>query len=150
MLREDIQNALKEAMKEKNMLEVNAIRMIIAGQKEKDVDARGKGKKQAEDADLLAMMQTMIKQRRESIEMFVKGGRPELAEKEEAEIKIIERFLPKQLSGEEMKAAIEAVIKETGASSVKDMGKVMGALRAKYAGQMDFGVASGVIKSLLN
>ena len=150
MLREDIQNALKEAMKEKNMLEVNAIRMIIAGQKEKDVDARGKGKKQAEDADLLAMMQTMIKQRRESIEMFVKGGRPELAEKEEAEIKIIERFLPKQLSGEEMKAAIEAVIKETGASSVKDMGKVMGALRAKYAGQMDFGAASGVIKSLLN
>ena len=150
MLREDIQNALKEAMKEKNMLEVNAIRMIIAGQKEKDVDARGKGKQQAEDADLLAMMQTMIKQRRESIEMFVKGGRPELAKKEEAEIKIIERFLPKQLVGEEMKAAIEAVIKETGAESVKDMGKVMGALRAKYAGQMDFGAASGVIKSLLN
>jgi len=150
MLREDIQNALKEAMKEKNMLEVNAIRMIIAGQKEKDVDARGKGKKQAEDADLLAMMQTMIKQRRESIEMFIKGGRAELAEKEEAEIKIIERFLPKQLAGDEMKAAIEAVIKETGAESVKDMGKVMGALRAKYAGQMDFGAASGVIKSLLN
>ena len=149
MLREDIQNALKEAMKEKNMLEVNAIRMIIAGQKEKDVDARGKGKQQAEDADLLAMMQTMIKQRRESIEMFVKGCRPELAEKEEAEIKIIERFLPKQLSGDEMKVAVEAVIKETGAESVKDMGKVMGALRAKYAGQMDFGAASSVIKSLL-
>ena len=150
MLREDIQNALKEAMKEKNMLEVNAIRMIIAGQKEKDVDARGKGKEKAEDADLLAMMQTMIKQRRESIEMFIQGGRPELAEKEEAEIKIIERFLPKQLSGEEMKAAIEAVIQQTGAASVKDMGKVMGALRAKYAGQMDFGAASGVIKSLLS
>jgi len=149
MLREDIQNALKEAMKSKNMLEVNAIRMIIAGQKEKDVDARGKGKQQAEDADLLAMMQTMIKQRRESIDMFIKGGRAELAEKEEAEIKIIERFLPKQLSGDEMKAAIEAVIKETGAESVKDMGKVMGALRAKYAGQMDFAAASTVIKSLL-
>ena len=149
MLREDIQNALKEAMKAKNMLEVNAIRMIIAGQKEKDVDARGKGKQQAEDADLLAMMQTMIKQRRESIDMFIKGGRAELAEKEEAEIKIIERFLPKQLSGDEMKAAVEAVIKETGAESVKDMGKVMGALRAKYAGQMDFAAASAVIKSLL-
>ena len=149
MLREDIQNALKEAMKSKNMLEVNAIRMIIAGQKEKDVDARGKGKQQAEDADLLAMMQTMIKQRRESIDMFIKGGRAELAEKEEAEIKIIERFLPKQLSGDEMKDVIEAVIKETGAESVKDMGKVMGALRAKYAGQMDFAAASTVIKSLL-
>lgn len=149
MLREDIQNALKEAMKAKDMLEVNAIRMIIAGQKEKDVDARGKGKEKAEDADLLAMMQTMIKQRRESIDMFIKGGRAELAEKEEAEIKIIERFLPKQLSGDEMKAAIETVIKETGAESVKDMGKVMGALRAKYAGQMDFAAASTVIKSLL-
>lgn len=150
MLREDIQNALKTAMKEKNTLETNAIRMIIAGQKEKDVDARGKGKPQAEDADLLAMMQTMIKQRRESIDMFIKGGRAELAEKEEAEIKIIERFLPKQLAGDEMKAAIEEVIKQTGAASIKDMGKVMGALRAKYAGQMDFGAASGVIKSLLS
>lgn len=149
MLREDIQNALKEAMKEKNMLEVNAIRMIIAGQKEKDVDARGKGKEKAEDADLLAMMQTMIKQRRESIEMFVKGARPELAEKEEAEIKIIERFLPKQLSPDEVDAAVKAAIAETGAASMKDMGKVMAALRAKYAGQMDFGAVSGMIKSLL-
>lgn len=149
MLREDIQNALKEAMKEKNTLEMNAIRMIIAGQKEKDVDARGKGKEKAEDAELLSMMQTMIKQRRESIEMFIKGGRPELAEKEEAEIKIIERFLPKQLSDDEIKAAVEETIKETGATSMKDMGKVMGALRAKYAGQMDFGAVSGIIKSLL-
>ncbi|MBO7097867.1 MAG: GatB/YqeY domain-containing protein [Alphaproteobacteria bacterium] len=149
MLREDIQNALKEAMKEKNTLEMNAIRMIIAGQKEKDVDARGKGKEKAEDSDLLAMMQTMIKQRRESIEMFIKGGRPELAEKEEAEIKIIERFLPKQLSEDEIQAAVKKVIQETGASSVKDMGKVMGILRAQYAGQMDFSAVSGLIKSLL-
>ncbi|HCU59268.1 MAG TPA: glutamyl-tRNA amidotransferase [Alphaproteobacteria bacterium] len=150
MLREDIQNALKEAMKAQNMPEVNAIRMIIAGQKEKDVDARGKGKPQAEDADLLSMMQTMIKQRRESIDMFVKGGRPELAEKEENEIKIIERFLPKQLSGAEVEAAVKAVISSTGAASMKDMGKVMGALRAQYAGQMDFGAVSGIIKSLLS
>ena len=150
MLREDIQNALKEAMKEKNTLEMNAIRMIIAGQKEKDVDARGKGKEKAEDADLLAMMQTMIKQRRESIEMFIKGGRPELAEKEEAEIKIIERFLPKQLSADEVSAAVKAAIEQTGAASVKDMGKVMGVLRAKYAGQMDFSAVSGIIKSLLS
>ncbi|MBR2299919.1 MAG: GatB/YqeY domain-containing protein [Alphaproteobacteria bacterium] len=150
MLREDIQNALKEAMKAQNMPEVNAIRMIIAGQKEKDVDARGKGKPQAEDAELLSMMQTMIKQRRESIDMFTKGGRPELAEKEENEIKIIERFLPKQLSGAEVEATVKAVISSTGATSMKDMGKVMGALRAQYAGQMDFGAVSGIIKSLLS
>lgn len=149
MLRENIQNALKEAMKNKDTLSTNAIRMIIAGQKEKDVDARGKGKPQAEDADLLAMMQTMIKQRRESIEMFIKGGRADLAEKEEAEIKIIERFLPKQLSPDEVDAAVKAAIAETGASSMKDMGKVMAELRAKYAGQMDFGAVSGMIKSLL-
>lgn len=150
MLREDIQNALKEAMKAKNMLEVNAVRMIIAGIKEKDVDARGKGAKEATDADLLAMMQTMIKQRRESIDMFIKGGRAELAEKEENEIKIIERFLPKQLSAEEVEAAVRAVIASTGASSMKDMGKVMGALRGQYAGQMDFGAVSGLIKTLLS
>jgi len=149
MLREDIQNALKEAMKNKNVLETNAIRMIIAGQKEKDVDARGKGKEKAEDAELFAMMQTMIKQRRESIEMFIKGARPELAEKEEAEIKIIERFLPKQLNQQEVENAVKAAIEKTGAESMKDMGKVMGILRAEYAGQMDFGAVSSLIKSLL-
>ncbi len=150
MLREDIQNALKNAMKEKNMLEVNAVRMIIAGQKEKDVEARGKGKQQAEDAELLAMMQTMIKQRRESIDMFIKGGRPELAQKEEEEIKIIERFLPKQLSDEEVTKAVQEVIAQTGATSLKDMGKIMASLRTRYAGQMDFGAVAGIIKSLLS
>lgn len=149
MLREDIQNALKSAMKEQDMPKVNAVRMIVAGIKEKDVDARGKGKKQAEDADLLSMMQTMIKQRRESIEMFIKGGRNELAQKEENEIKIIEGFLPKQLSTSEVQEAVKAAIAQTGAQSVKDMGKVMSALREKYAGQMDFAAASGLIKSLL-
>jgi len=149
MLREDIQNALKSAMKEQDMPKVNAVRMIVAGIKEKDVDARGKGKKQAEDTDLLSMMQTMIKQRRESIEMFIKGGRDELAQKEENEIKIIEGFLPKQLSASEVQEAVKAAIAQTGAQSVKDMGKVMAALREKYAGQMDFAAASGLIKSLL-
>lgn len=149
MLREDLQNALKEAMKEKNMLEVNAVRMIIAGLKEKDVEARGKGKKQAEDADLLSMMQTMIKQRNESIKLYNDGNRPELAAKEQAEIAIIERFLPKQLSAEEITSVIKNVITQTGAQSMKDMGKVMGALRGQYAGQMDFGKASEIIKQLL-
>lgn len=149
MLREDLQNALKEAMKEKNMLEVNAVRMIIAGMKEKDVEARGKGKKQAEDAELLAMMQTMIKQRNESIKLYNDGHRPELAEKEQAEIGVIERFLPKQLSVEETTDVIKNIIAQTGAQSIKDMGKVMGALRGQYAGQMDFGKASEIIKQLL-
>ena len=136
-------------MKEKNMLEVNAVRMIIAGLKEKDVEARGKGKKQAEDAELLSMMQTMIKQRNESIKLYNDGHRPELAEKEQAEIKIIERFLPKQLSVEETTDAIKNIIAQTGAQSIKDMGKVMAALRGQYAGQMDFGKASEIIKQLL-
>lgn len=149
MLREDLQNALKEAMKEKNMLEVNAVRMIIAGMKEKDVEARGKGKKQAEDAELLAMMQTMIKQRNESIKLYNDGHRPELAEKEQAEIGVIERFLPKQLSVEETTDVIKSIIAQTGAQSIKDMGKVMGTLRGQYAGQMDFGKASEIIKQLL-
>lgn len=149
MLREDLQNALKEAMKEKNMLEVNAVRMIIAGLKEKDVEARGKGKKQAEDAELLSMMQTMIKQRNESIKLYNDGNRPELAAKEQAEIAVIERFLPKQLSAEEATSVIKNVITQTGAQSMKDMGKLMGALRSQYAGQMDFGKASEIIKQLL-
>ena len=149
MLREDLQNTLKEAMKAKNMPEVNAVRMIIAGLKEKDVEARGKGKKQAEDAELLAMMQSMIKQRNESIKLYNEGNRPDLAQKEQAEIAVIEKFLPKQLSEAEMSEVIKGIITQTGAQSVKDMGKVMGTLRSQYAGQMDFGKASEIIKSLL-
>ena len=150
MLRDDLQNALKEAMKEKNMPVVGAVRMIIAGLKEKDVEARGKGKEKADDAELLAMMQTMIKQRTESAKIYLEGNRPELAEKEQSEIVVIERFLPKQLSDDEVKTVIEETIKSVGATSIKDMGKVMASLKANYAGQLDFGKASGVIKSLLS
>ena len=150
MLREDLSNALKEAMKNKNAVDTNAIRMIIAGMKEKDVEARGKGKEKAEDETLLAMMQTMIKQRNESIKMYTEGNRPELAEKEQAEIKVIERFMPKQLSEDEIKSVVASIIASTGAQSVKDMGKVMSSLKTEYAGKMDFGKASGIIKSLLS
>jgi uncharacterized protein YqeY len=150
MLREDLQNALKEAMKEKNMAVVGAVRLIIAGLKEKDVEARGKGKEKAEDTELLAMMQTMIKQRNESVRIYLEGNRPELAEKEKAEIEVIERFLPKQLSDAEVNEVIKSVIANLGAQSIKDMGKVMAALKNEYAGQMDFGKASGMIKSLLS
>ena len=150
MLREDLQNALKEAMKEKNMAVVGAVRLIIAGLKEKDVEARGKGKEKAEDTELLAMMQTMIKQRNDSIKMYIDGNRPELADKEKAEIAIIERFLPKQMSDDEIAGVVKTLIAETGASSMKDMGKIMGALKAKYAGQLDMGKANGIIKNLLS
>ena len=146
MLREDLQNALKEAMKNHDMATVSAVRLIIAGQKEKDVAARGAGKECASDADLLSMMQGMIKQRNESIKIYNEGGRPELAAKEQSEI---ERFLPKQLSEAETKAAIEAAIAKTGAAGMKDMGKVMAELKSAYAGQLDMGKASGLIKSML-
>jgi hypothetical protein len=149
MLREELQSALKTAMLAKDTLTTGAVRMIIAGQKEKDVEARGKGQEKASDAELLSMMQGMIKQRNDSIKMFLDGGRPELADKEKAEISVIERFLPKQMSEAEAESAIKTLIAEVGASSMKDMGKVMGALKAKYAGQMDFGKANGIIKNLL-
>lgn len=131
------------------MATVAAIRLIIAGQKEKDVEARGKGKEKADDAELLSMMQTMIKQRNESIKIYLQGNRQDLADKEQGEIDVIMRFLPKQLSPEEMENAVKSVISFTGASSVKDMGKVMGMLKSEYSGQMDFGAASAVIKKLL-
>ena len=150
MLREELQKALKESMLNKDMSTVAAVRLIIAGMKEKDVDARGKGQKEASEADLLSMMQTMIKQRNDSIKMYVEGNRQDLAEKEKAEISVIERFLPKQMSDAEVESAIKAVIAETGAASMKDMGKVMASLKEKYAGQMDFGKASAQIKANLS
>ncbi len=150
MLREDLQKALKESMLAHDAATTSAVRLIIAGQKEKDVEARGKGAKEATDAELMAMMQTMIKQRNESIKMYIDGNRLELAEKEKAEIAVIERFLPKQMSEAEMTTAIASIIAETGAASMKDMGKVMGALKAKYAGQLDMGKANGIIKARLS
>ena len=150
MLREDLQEALKTAMLNKDMQTVSAVRLIIAGQKEKDVEARGKGQEKASDTDLLSMMQGMIKQRNDSIKMYLEGNRQDLADKEKAEIAVIERFLPKQMSEAEATIAIQALIKEVGAASMKDMGKVMGALKTKYAGQLDFSKANGIVKNLLS
>ena len=149
MLREDLQNALKEAMKNHDTTTVSAVRLIIAGQKEKDVEARGNGAETASDAELISIMQSFIKQINDSIKIYVEGKRQDLADKEMAEIKVIEKFLPKQMNDEEMIAAIKEVIASVNASSMKDMGAVMGKLRNQYAGQMDFGKASGAIKSLL-
>ncbi len=150
MLREDIQNAIKEAMKNHETIKLSTARMILAGIKEKDVDARGKGKECAAEADLMSMMQTMIKQRQESAKMYREANRPELAEKEEGEIVIIQGFLPKQMSEAEVDTAINNIIAELNATSMKDMGAVMAKLRETYAGQMDFGAASGKIKAALN
>lgn len=148
MLRDDINNALKEAMKAKDERKVSTLRLMNSTIKNADIEARGAGKTLG-DADLLSVFQKMIKQRQESADLYDKGARPELAKQERDEIAIISGYLPKQMSDAEMKSAIEAAIKETGAAGVKDMGKVIGALKGKYAGQMDFGKASGMVKAAL-
>jgi uncharacterized protein YqeY len=149
MMREKINADLKEAMKTGDKDRVGTLRMINAAIKSADIDARPSGKDKIDDAGILTVLAKMIKQRRDSIEQFLAGGRQELADKEAAEIKVIAVYLPKQMSVEETKAAIAAVIKEVGAAGQKDMGKVMAALKAKYAGQMDFGKTSAAVKELL-
>ncbi|MCZ7641576.1 MAG: GatB/YqeY domain-containing protein [Pseudorhodoplanes sp.] len=149
MLRDDINNALKNAMKAKDERKVSTLRLMNSTIKNADIEARGAGKGPLADADLLGVFQKMIKQRQESKELYAKGGRPELAQQEAEEIAIIQGYLPKQMSDAEIGAAIDAAIKETGAAGVKDMGKVIGVLKGKYAGQMDFGKASGLVKGRL-
>ena len=149
MLRDDINKALTEAMKARNERTVSTLRMVNAGLKNADIEARGAGKPPLGDAELLPLLQKMIKQRQESVELYQKGGRADLVKQEQEEIAIISGYLPKQMSEAEMAAAIEAAIAETGAAGMKDMGKVIGVLRAKFAGQMDFGKASGMVKAAL-
>jgi len=150
MLRDDIKNALVVAMKNKEQDKVNTLRLVQAAIKQKDIDARTKGVMDGVDeATVLSLLQGMIKQRKESIEMYKKGNREDLVAHEQGEIDVIQSFLPQQMDEAAMTEAIKAIIAETGAAGIKDMGKVMGALRAKYAGQMDFGAASSVIKTLL-
>jgi uncharacterized protein YqeY len=149
VLRDQINEALKKAMKAKDERRVSTLRLVNAALKNADIEARGQGKEALGDEAILGLLQKMIKQRQESIELYEKGGRKELAQHEREEVAIISAYLPQQMSDAEMKAAIDAVIKETGAASMKDMGKVIGALRAKYAGQMDFAKASGLVKGML-
>ena len=149
MLRDDINNALKEAMKAKNERAVSTLRMVNSTLKNADIEARGQAKPPLGDAEVLPLLQKMIKQRQESVELYQKGGRADLVMQEQEEIAIIFGYLPKQMSEAEMTAAIEAAIKDTGAAGMKDMGKVIGALRGKYAGQMDMGKASGLVKAKL-
>jgi uncharacterized protein YqeY len=149
MLRDDINNALKDAMKASNAKVVSTLRMVNSSIKNADIEARGQGKAPLADADLLSLLQKMIKQRQESVELYDKGGRAELAAGEREEIAIIQAYLPKQMSDDDVKAAIAAAVAESGAASVKDMGKVIGVLRGKYAGQMDFAKASALVKAAL-
>ena len=149
-MRENITNALKEALKAKDQVALSTMRLIAAALKDRDIAARGKDNPDGvSDEEILSMLQTMIKQRTESAKMYRDGDRPELAANEEAEIEIIKNFLPTQLSMDEMKQVIATAIAETGAGSIKDMGQVMGYLKAQYAGQMDFSSASQYVKDAL-
>ena len=149
MLREKINDGVKDSMKSGDKLRLSTLRLVNAAIKNADIEARGAGKEPLDDGALLALMQKMIKQREESVDLYDKGGRKELADQERGEIAVIAGFLPQQMSDAEMATAIAAAIAETGAASMKDMGKVIGALKAKYAGRMDFGKASGLVKGAL-
>ena len=148
-MRERFTAELKGAMKAGDKRRLGTIRLIQAAIKDKDIEARGAGRGQATEDEILALLQKMIKQRQESVAIYDQNARPELAEAEREEIEVIQSFLPKQLDEAETRAAVTTAIAETGAASLKDMGKVVGALRAKYAGQMDFGKASGIVKEML-
>ncbi|WP_262030306.1 GatB/YqeY domain-containing protein [Microvirga sp. Mcv34] len=149
MLRERFTAEMKEAMKAGDKGKLGAIRLIQAALKDKDIEARGNGKEPLSDEEILALLQKMVKQRQESITMYEQGGRTELADQEKNEVAVISSYLPQQMDEAETRAAIEAAIAETGAASMKDMGKVVAALRAKYAGRMDFAKASGLVKDML-
>jgi uncharacterized protein YqeY len=148
--RTEFKDALVAAMKAKDQPTVDTVRLINAKLKDKDIEARGHGNADGiSEAEILSLLQGMVKQRQESAEIYAKNARPELADKENAEIAVIERFLPAQMSEAEVKAAIDALIAETGAKDIKDMGKVMGAMKSKYAGQVDMAKASALIKEKL-
>ena len=149
MIREKIKAELVSAMKEHNEAKTSTLRMINSAIKDKDIAARPKADA-ISDEEILSLFQSMIKQRKESIELYQKGGRDDLVSKEKAEIDLITSFMPAQMDDDAIQAAIKEVIAQTGAASIRDMGKVMGALKAKYAGQMDFGKASALIKAQLN
>jgi len=150
MLRDTFQEKLKQAMHAKDEIAVSTLRLIIAAMKDRDIAARSKSNWDGiKDEEILSMLQSMVKQRQDSIKMFEVGKRQDLADREAAEIRIIEAFLPKQLSETEVRALIDQSIKAVEAAGLKDMGKVMAEMKAKYAGQLDFSKASGWVKERL-
>ncbi len=148
-MRERFTTELKEAMKAGDKRRLATIRLIQAALKDKDIEARGAGRGQSTDEEILALLQKMIKQRQESMAIYDQNGRPELAQQEREEAAVIASFLPQQMDEAETRAAIEAAIRDTGAASMKDMGKVVGVLRGPYAGRMDFAKASALVKEML-
>jgi len=150
MLRQAFSDRLKEAMKARDSRTVSTVRLILAGLKERDVAARGQGNLDGlSEAEIQRMLQTMIKQRRESIALYRQGNRPDLAQQESEEIAVIESFLPRQLDESEIEAAAKAAIDETGATTVKDLGKVMAVLRERHASVIDLGRAGAIVRRLL-
>jgi uncharacterized protein YqeY len=151
MLRQEISEALKTAMKAKDMRATSTLRLILAALKDRDIAFRGDGGGDGGVSEemILEMLQKMIKQRHDSIEQYEKGNRPDLVEQEKAEIDIIKTFLPKQMGEDEVAAAIDALVAEIGAASIKDMGRTMAALKERFAGRMDFAKASQLVKSRL-
>jgi uncharacterized protein YqeY len=150
MIRDDIKTALVVAMKARDATTTAAIRLIQSSVKNRDIELRTASTQPDDDLLVTEVLQKMIKQRRESIEMYEKGNRPELAAAEAAEVAVIERFLPQQMSEDEAKSAIDAIATEIGAASVKDMGRVMATLKERHAGQMDMAKASGLVKARLS
>lgn len=151
MLRPAINDALKNAMKAKDQRAISTVRLILAALKDRDIAVRSTGTcDPIPDSAILEMLQKMVKQRHESIDMYEKGGRPELAQQEREEIAVIESFLPKQMGEAETAAAVEAAIAAVGAAGIKDMGKVMAQLKADHAGVMDFAKAGGLVKQKLS
>lgn len=149
-LRERLQTALKDAMRAKEAERLSTLRLINAAIKDREIANRGDGTGQeVGDPEILAIMGKMVKQRQESARAYEEGGRLELAEKEQNEIRVIEEFLPRQLGADEVEAAVKAAIAESGASSIRDMGRVMAVLKGKYTGQMDFGAVGPKVKDLL-
>jgi len=150
MLRERLDTDLKTAMKAREQRAVSTIRLILTAIKDRDIAARGKGNADGiSDQDIFQVLQTMVRQRREAIELYEQGGRLELAEQEADEIKIIEGFQPQQIDEDDIGGIVGGIIEEVGAGGIKDMGRVMGLLRERYAGQMDFGKTSAVLKQQL-
>ena len=151
MLRERLNESLKVAMKAKDSRRVSTLRLILAALKDRDIAARGKGEtEEVGDEQILQMLATMVRQRRDSIAQYEQGGRVDLAEQEQEEITIIEDFMPRQLSEDEVRRAAETLVTELGATGVKDMGRVMGEIKKRYTGQLDMGKASAVVKELLS
>ena len=150
MLRDDINNALKGAMKAGDARRVSTLRLVNSALKNADIEARGQGKPPLADEDLLGLLQKMIKQRQESVELYQKGNRADLVAQEQGEIDIISGYLPAQMSEDEIGTVIAALVKETGATAMKDMGRVMAAIKERYAGKLDTGKASAAVKRLLS